>query len=256
MKWIDTHAHLYLEQFDHDRDTVIQHAVSNGVSTILLPNIDQTTIAAMLKVCSDYPDHCFPMMGLHPGSIKEDYRQQLDTILQAIDRVKPIAIGEIGLDFYWDIKYKTEQIKAFTRQLDIAKELRLPVVIHTREAFDVILELVESAQNGELQGVFHCFTGTLDNVRRILDLGFYMGIGGVLTYKKSELPIVVKDIPLNSIVLETDAPYLPPVPFRGKRNESSFMIETAKKLAEIKQVSLEEVAETTTSNAIKLFNLS
>lgn len=255
MKWIDTHTHLYLKQFNHDRDEMIQRAVSSGVDRLLLPNIDCSSVKPMMQLCAEYPDNCYPMIGLHPGSVKEDYQNQLTSLYKEIANTNPIAIGEIGLDLYWDKTYIDNQLDAFVRQLEWAKETRLPVVIHTREAFPLMFETVAKAQDGNLMGVFHCFTGDINDAKKAIDLGFYLGIGGVLTYKKSGLADTAKEIPLSSIVLETDAPYLPPVPYRGKRNESAYLVEVAKLLSEIKEESLEYIANITNENAKTLFKL-
>lgn len=256
MHWIDTHTHLYLEQFDPDRDAMIQRAIHAGIKAFLLPNIDKDSLQPLLKMCADYPGVCLPMAGLHPTSVDEDFEAQLEAIEKTLNKYKFVGIGEIGIDLYWDKTFTNQQIMAFQRQLDWAKALDLPVAIHARDAFPLVIDLTEDAQDGRLKGVFHCFTGGLEEAKRMIDLNFMLGIGGVLTYKKSPLPAVIDAIPLNHLILETDSPYLPPVPHRGKRNESSFLIETAVKLAEIKQLSLDEVARITTINACKLFNIN
>lgn len=255
MQWIDTHTHLYLEQFDHDRDAMLGRAFDAGIVKLLLPNIDRDSIDAMLALCDRYPDKCLPMMGLHPTSVKEDAELQLKAVEDQLSRRKYCAIGEIGIDLYWDKTYYDAQLKAFRLQLDWAKELDLPVAIHTREAFPLILQLVEEAQDGRLKGVFHCFSGNGEDARRIMDMGFFMGIGGIITYKKSTLPELIKQVPTDYLLLETDSPFLPPTPHRGKRNESSFLVETARCLAEIKSISMEELAQITTRNAMNLFKI-
>lgn len=255
MKLIDTHTHLYLEEFDADRAEMMQRAAQAGVQAFLLPNIDAGSIAAMLQMCSCWPDQCYPMMGLHPTYVGEDYRTQLDIIGKSLFEGAYQAVGEIGIDLYWDTTFAKQQQEAFVEQLGWAAQLGLPVAIHTREAFHVILDLVEQAQDGRLSGVFHCFTGGDNEAKRILELGFYVGIGGVVTYKKSDLARVLKQIPLSRILLETDSPYLPPVPHRGKRNESAFITEVAFRLAEIYQIDVEEIARLTTLNASKLFKI-
>ena len=255
MRIIDTHTHLYLEQFDNDRDDMFYRAMSQGIDTFLLPNIDQESVQQMLEVCRLYPTNCFPMIGLHPTSVKEDYVRQLDLLFSYIDKTKPIAIGEIGIDLYWDQSFKDVQIDAFRAQIGWAKSLNLPVSVHTREANAQMIEIVESEQDGRLKGVFHCFSGTAKEADQMTDLGFYLGLGGVLTYKNSSLSDSIKDIPLSYILLETDAPFLAPVPYRGKRNESVYLLEVVKKLSEIYQTSVEEIASTTTNNAKKLFKL-
>jgi TatD DNase family protein len=256
MQWIDTHTHLYLDQFDADRDAMLQRAFSVGVTKLLLPNIDADSIAPMLQLCEQYPKNCFPMIGLHPTSVDKDVQTQLNLLEQELLKGTYIGIGEIGIDLYWDKSFLEEQIHAFRIQLNWAKQHALPVAIHTREAFPLILDLVEEAQDGRLKGVFHCFTGNTTEAERIVKMGFYLGIGGVLTYKKSMLPEVIQNIPLDFLLLETDSPYLPPVPYRGKRNESSYLTETALQLAAIKQIPLSELATITTNNALKLFNIN
>lgn len=256
MQFIDTHTHLYLENFDADRDAMLQRAIERGITKMLLPNIDMQSITPMLNLCNQYPENCYPMLGLHPTSVGADFEVQLQAIEAVLKNQKVVAIGEIGIDLYWDKTFLEQQIKAFRLQMEWAKDLALPIVIHTREAFPMIFDLVEEAQDGRLKGVFHCFSGSSEDAKRILDLGFFMGIGGVLTYKKSTLPDVLTDVPLESLLLETDAPFLPPIPFRGKRNESSYIFEIASKLAEVKQQSIKTIAEITTKNAISLFNLS
>jgi TatD DNase family protein len=256
MSWIDTHAHLYTKEFDADRNEIIQNAVRNDVNTILLPNIDVTTIEPMLQLCQDFPSMCRPMMGLHPGNVKEDWEQQLQTMKPYFSSHKMIAVGEIGMDLYWDTTFIEEQKLAFRQQIEWAKELKLPIVIHARAAFDEIFEIVDETIDDKLAGVFHCFTGNIEQAKKIMSYpNFMMGIGGVLTYKKATLDEVLKHVPLDYLLLETDAPYLPPVPYRGKRNESAYLIHTAEKLAEVHGVKLKELAEITTLNAKKLFQL-
>jgi len=257
MHFIDTHTHLYLENFDQDRPEMIKRAINRGIDHFLLPNIDQDSVASLLNLCKKYPKNCFPMLGLHPTSVKEDWQSQLSGFEDILKKQSKtfIAIGEIGLDFYWDRSFADQQFQALRIQFEWAKMLNLPVAIHTREAFPEMLSEIEKAQNGKLKGVLHCYTGTLDEAKKAIDLGFYLGIGGVLTYKKSMLPDVVKQLPAERLILETDAPFLPPVPYRGKRNESAYLFETAVKLAETLNLSLETVAEITTNNAIELFKL-
>ncbi|GAB1419356.1 TatD family hydrolase [Bacteroidales bacterium] len=255
MQWIDTHTHLYLEQFDRDRDAMLGRAFDAGIVKLLLPNIDQDSVDALLALCDCYPDKCLPMMGLHPTSVKGDAELQLKVVEHQLSCRKYCAIGEIGIDLYWDRTFFDAQLRAFRLQLEWAKEMDLPVAIHTREAFPLILQLVEDAQDGRLKGVFHCFSGNDNDARRIMDMGFLLGIGGVITYKKSILPEVIKQIPTDYLLLETDSPFLPPTPHRGKRNESSFLIETARCLADIKEISMEELAQKTTQNAMNLFKI-
>lgn len=256
MYFIDTHTHLYSTEFDTDRTEVVENAIKAGVKTLLLPNIDVASIEPMYSLCAEFPQNCFPMMGLHPGYVNENWENDLAQIKQALFEKKNYALGEIGMDLYWDKTFIEEQKKAFRIQIEWAKELNLPIVIHAREAFDEIFEILDELNDATLTGVFHCFTGTLEQAHKIQSYGgFYLGIGGVLTYKKSELPTVLAEIPLEQLVLETDAPYLPPTPHRGKRNESQFLLHVAEKVAEVKNCSLMEVARITSENAEKLFQL-
>ena len=254
---IDTHSHLYLSQFDDDSDAMLKRASEAGIDKILLPNIDLGSIAGMYAMADQYPNFCYPMMGLHPCDVKEDFERVLDQIYQQFSRRNFVAVGEIGIDLYWDKTTLAIQQQAFRIQVQWAKELDLPIVIHARESFDELFALMDELYDDRLKGVFHCFTGNLSQAQKIMDYqGFLMGIGGVLTYPKSGLEAVVKDIPMEYLVLETDSPFLPPVPFRGKRNESAYVRIVAEKLAECKGISLEEVGRITTANACKLFNLS
>jgi TatD DNase family protein len=256
MYFIDTHTHLYSTEFDSDRTEMVENAIKAGVKKLLLPNIDVASIEPMYRLCEEFPQNCFPMMGLHPGYVNENWEQDLLIIKKALDENKHIAIGEIGMDLYWDKTFIEEQKKAFRIQIEWAKELNLPIVIHARDAFDEIFEILDELNDAALTGVFHCFTGTLEQAQKINSYGgFYLGIGGVLTYKKSDLPSVLTEIPLEQIIVETDAPYLPPTPHRGKRNESKFLLHVAEKVAEVKNCSLLEVARITSENAEKLFQL-
>jgi TatD DNase family protein len=251
---IDTHTHLYSESFDEDRTAMIERAIEEGVQKMLLPNIDVDSIEPMYTLCKQFPRNCFPMMGLHPGYINEKWEENLAIVKQHLFERENIAVGEIGMDLYWDKTFKDEQAQAFRIQIEWAKELKLPIVIHARDAFDEIFEIVDELNDSTLSGVFHCFTGNLEQAKRIENYGgFKIGIGGVLTYKKSGLDEVVKEVPLEMLLLETDSPYLPPTPFRGKRNESAYINYVAEKLAEIKGVSVEELAKITTKNAENLF---
>lgn len=251
---IDTHSHLYLPQFDDDRQAMLERARAAGVEKILLPNIDNDSIGPMLALCQSHPDLCIPMMGLHPSDVKENFRDILPQMRAHFNTGNYIAVGEIGIDLYWDKTTLAQQIEAFEIQIGWAKELALPIVIHAREAFDEIFAVVDRLHDERLRGVFHCFTGTADQARKIMEYGnFYMGIGGVLTYEKSGLDAVVKDIPLHYLMLETDSPFLAPKPYRGKRNESAYIKFVAEKLADIKGISLQEVARATSDNADTLF---
>ncbi|MEM8907816.1 MAG: TatD family hydrolase [Bacteroidota bacterium] len=252
---VDTHAHLYLNQFDKDRAATLSRARENGIERIYLPNIDHTTIDDMLAMETQYPDQCFPMMGLHPCSVKANYEEELATVKQWLEKRPFCAIGEIGIDLYWDKTFFEEQKKAFLRQIAWAKDLGRPIVIHSRESTDIIIDLLRAEKDDRLRGIFHCFGGSVEQAQAIIDLGFYLGIGGVLTFKKSGLDQTMKQIDLEHVVLETDAPYLAPTPFRGKRNESAYIHQIASHLASIKSTSLAEVASITTANALKVFEV-
>ncbi|MCH2229745.1 MAG: TatD family hydrolase [Crocinitomicaceae bacterium] len=254
--FIDTHTHLFSDSFDEDRGDVIQRSIEAGVEVCLLPNIDVNTIDAMHDLEKNYPNNCYSMMGLHPGSIGEDWQEKLKVIEKKLFARKYIAVGEIGMDLYWDKTHIDAQREAFKMQVKWAKELNLPVVIHAREAFQEIYEVLDDLDDENLSGVFHCFTGTLDDVAKINDYhNFKFGIGGVLTYKNAKLDRVVREIPLDLLILETDSPYLPPTPHRGKRNESSYLLHVAAKLAEVHGVTLAEIEHQTTLTAKNLFNL-
>ncbi len=253
MIFTDTHTHLYDEQLATDEAEMIQRALSAGVNKMYMPNCDSTTIDGMMRIAAAYPQHCYPMMGLHPCYVKENYKEELDIVGQQLVSGKFHAVGEIGLDYYWDMTFKTQQIEAFEQQIDWALQYKLPIVIHSRESLQDCIDIVREKQNGKLKGIFHCFSGNGQEAEQIVELGMFLGIGGVLTFKNSKLPEAIKNVSLNNIVLETDAPYLAPTPYRGKRNESSYIPIIAEKLAEIKQVSIEEIAEITTRNADKIF---
>lgn len=255
--FIDTHTHLFSDQFDTDRDLVVQNAISSGVEKLLLPNIDDTSITALHDLVSKYPDNCYPMMGLHPGSVDKNWKAKLAVIEKNLFENKYIAVGEIGMDLYWDKTFQKEQADVFLQHIKWAKELKLPIVIHAREAFQEIFDIIDKVNDADLTGIFHCFTGTYEQAQHILNYGgFKLGIGGVLTYKKAELDKVIEKISIQHLVLETDSPYLPPVPYRGKRNESSYLLHIAERLAEVYQISLKEVEEITTKNAKEVFNLA
>ena len=253
MELIDTHCHLYDQALAGDIENIMQRAASAGVTRFYLPAIDRQSEASMLEIEKRYPDICFAMQGLHPCSVKSDFRDALQHVEQSLAGRPFAAIGEIGLDFYWDRSFEKEQYLAFHQQVEWAMSLDLPIVIHSRDSMEHTIRVVREHQNGNLRGIFHCFNEDENSAKEIVALGFYLGIGGTITYKKSKLPDVLKYIPLEHIVLETDAPYLPPVPFRGKLNESSYIVYVAQKLAEIKNVNIEEVAAKTTENAEKIF---
>ncbi len=253
MELVDTHCHLYASAFLEDIDAVLERARTAGVSRFYLPAIDQASETALFELEKRNPDICFAMQGLHPCSVKEDVEAALLRVEQSLADRPFAAVGEIGLDFYWDRSFEKHQFDAFHRQIEWALQYDLPIVIHSRDSIEQTIRVVSEHQNGKLRGVFHCFNEDLLSAEKIIDLGFYMGIGGTITYKNSKLPEVIKNIGLEHMVLETDSPYLPPVPFRGKRNESSYLVYVAAKLAEIKGLTMEEVALTTTSNAGRLF---
>jgi TatD DNase family protein len=258
MTLCDTHTHLYLEEFDADRDETVQRAVDAGVGHIFLPNIDSTSAEAMLSLSGRHPSVCFPMMGLHPTSVKADYEEELAVVERYLEAPpQPFAaVGEIGIDLYWSRTFETQQCDAFNRQLDLAVRHRLPVAVHTRNSFDLAAGIIGTKTGQGLKGIFHCFGGSLAQARRAVELGFLLGIGGVITYKNSGLQQVVQEIPLEHLVLETDAPFLPPVPYRGQRNESAFIPLIAQRISELKQVPAGVVARVTTENALRLFNRS
>lgn len=251
---IDTHAHLYAKEFDFDRDAMISRAISQGVEKFYLPNVDLESIPRMLELEAKYPERCFAMMGLHPCSVEADYKTVLSEIEKQLFARKFVAVGEIGLDYYWSKDFIAAQKDAFRTQCRWAIDLNIPIIIHARESMDDLIQIVKEEKKDErLRGIFHCFGGTLEQAQQIIDLGFWMGIGGVLSYKKSGLDEIVKDIPLEWLVLETDAPYLTPVPHRGKRNESAYLYHIAERLADIKGISLDQLAVITSENALKIF---
>ena len=255
MKLIDTHTHLYLKEFSSDIDEVIQRAEAEGIGTFYLPAIDSTEIAAMFELEKRFPGKCMAMAGLHPCSVKENYKEELDRVNKMLEQRKFAAMGETGLDFYWDSSFMKEQYESLHIQAEWALQYNLPLVLHTRNAMQQTIDVVKTYKGKGLQGIFHCFSGTLQNANDVTDLGFFLGIGGVITYKNSGLSEVIKDVDLEHIVLETDAPYLTPVPFRGKRNESSYIKYVVQKIAEIKNISIEEVAHQTSKNAEKIFSV-
>ena len=254
---VDSHSHLFLEEFADDLPQVMQRAREAGVTHIFMPNIDSTTIESLLSVCAAYKEFCFPMIGLHPTSVNKNYKKELDIVAgQLASSNGYVAIGEIGLDLYWDKTFLREQLLAFEKQVEWALEYHLPIVIHTREAFDYIYKVLQPYKETGLTGIFHSFTGTSEEAAKLLDFpGFMIGINGVVTFKKSQLPEVLKDVPLAHIVLETDSPYLTPVPNRGKRNESARLKDTLIKVAEIYRESPEVVAEATSENALKVVGM-
>ena len=255
MNLVDSHCHIYSDEFDQDRPQMIGRAESEGITKMLMPAIDSSTHGNMLALEAEFPGQTHSMMGLHPCSIKENYREELAIAEQWFQKRRFIAVGETGLDFYWDLTYSREQYEVFQRQIDWALEYEIPIVIHSRNSIDECISMVAKNQTGNLKGVFHCFSGSLEQAQKIIDLDFYLGIGGVLTFKKAGLDAELKEIDLDKVILETDAPYLAPVPFRGKRNECGYLKYIAQKLAEVKTMTVEEIAAITTANAGSLFSL-
>ncbi|WP_300901505.1 TatD family hydrolase [uncultured Bacteroides sp.] len=257
MRLIDTHSHFFLEEFSTDLPQVIERARDAGVTHIFMPNIDSTTVDAMVAVCNDYKGYCFPMIGLHPTSVNSNYMEELEVVARELKSSKGyVAIGEIGMDLYWDKTFLKEQQFVLDKQIGWALEYNLPVVIHCRDAFDYIYKVLEPYKGCALKGIFHSFTGSAEEAVRMLEFsGFSIGINGVVTFKKSHLPEVLLEIPIERIVLETDSPYLTPVPNRGKRNESANVKDTLKKVAEVYRMSPETVGEITSENALKVFGM-
>jgi TatD DNase family protein len=252
--WIDTHAHIYLKEFDVDRYTVLQHCKDLSVSRIYMPNIDHTSMDAMLEVELKFPDQCVAMMGLHPCSVKKDFEQELYRVEEWLSKRKFVAIGEMGTDLYWDKTYWPQQQEAFKIQIGWAKQYQLPVVIHCRESIEETIELLTPLVDETLKGVFHCFSGTLEQARKIIDMGFFLGFGGVATFKNGGMDKVLPALNQEYLVLETDSPFLAPVPYRGKRNTPEYIPLIAQKVADLKHVSLVELKKITTNNALRLFN--
>ena len=251
---IDTHTHLYSDQFDDDRDEMIQRAIDRGITKFFLPAIDSTYHEKMLALEAAYPGQIFAMMGLHPCDVKpENWEKELEIVKNYLDKRNFCAIGEIGIDLYWDKSTLDIQVKAFEQQIDWAVDKDIPIVIHTRESFDEVFEVLERKKHPKLRGIFHCFSGTLEQAKHAIELGFILGIGGVVTFKNGKIDQFLHEIPLEKIVLETDSPYLAPVPFRGKRNESSYVELVAGKLVDIYGIDFSEIDRITTKNAEKLF---
>jgi TatD DNase family protein len=255
MSFIDTHSHLYLEEFNSDIEQVVHRAKDAGLSNILLPNIDKDSLQPLNSLCEKYPGFFLPMIGLHPTSVKEDYKEELQIVDDEVKKGKYIAIGEIGIDLYWDKTYKIQQIHAFEHQIELALKYKLPIVVHARESFDEIFDVLKNYKNKGLTGVMHSFTGTEDDAKKALDMGFYIGVGGISTFKNSEVGRIIAAQPLDKLLLETDSPYLAPTPKRGKRNESSYIVHIAEHLANSKGVDVDEIATITTKNAKELFKI-
>lgn len=252
---IDTHSHIYLPEFDGDRPEMLANAEAEGVGMVLMPAIDSSAHEVLFKTEAYFAGKCLAMMGLHPCSVKADFQDELGVVKGYFEKRQFVAVGETGLDFYWDLAFTKEQYQSFQTQVDLAMHYDIPVVIHSRNSTDECIKMIRENQNGSLKGVFHCFSGTIEQAQQIIDLGFYLGIGGVVTFKNSGLDKVMNEIDMKYVVLETDAPYLAPVPFRGKRNECSYLKYVVEKLGEIKNVSKEEIETITTSNAKELFSI-
>ena len=252
---IDTHTHLYVEEFDTDYKEVIQRAIDYGVEKFFLPAIDSTYTERMFRLQKEYPEHMYLMNGLHPCSVKENWQEEIAKVNALVSAHSKdfYAIGEIGIDLYWDKTFLEAQKEAFALQIRLAKEYHLPIVIHCREAFEETFEVLEKEKSDDLFGIFHCFTGNKEQALRAISFGLKLGIGGVVTFKNGKIDTFLNEIPLEHLVLETDAPYLAPVPFRGKRNESSYLIYIVKKLAEIYNISENEIIKRTTNNALEIF---
>ena len=251
----DTHTHLYSEQFDDDRADMIQRAIDNGISRFFVPAIDSSYSEAMFNLEKEYPSLVYLMMGLHPTSVKENYLEELQLVKNWLDKRKFYGIGEIGIDLYWDKSFLVQQQDAFKTQIEWAKERKLPIIIHCRESFNEIFEVLEDVNDERLFGIFHCFTGNFEQAKRALSFHMKLGIGGVVTFKNGGIDKFLHKIPIKNIVLETDSPYLAPVPFRGKRNESSYMIKILDKLADIYNLTPQEIAKITTQNSIDIFGI-
>ena len=253
--FIDTHCHIFSDKFDEDVDDAIQRAIDNNVGKILMPNIDLGTVEAMNKLAQKYPKVCYPMMAIHPCDVKVDFEKELEFVDKELATGKYIAVGETGIDLYWSKDLIDQQKESFKAHLQFGKKYNLPVVIHIRDSFDQVFEVIEQEVDESLFGIFHCFTGTLEQAKKAIDLGFDLGVGGVSTFKKTHLNEVLDKIDLKNLVLETDAPYLAPTPHRGKRNEPSYIPLIADKLADFHQVSVDKIEEITTQNANRIFNL-
>jgi TatD DNase family protein len=252
----DTHSHIYSEEFNGEVDDVVNRAIGAGVTKILLPNIDSSTIKLMLDLADRYPSTCYPMLGLHPTSVKDDYLEELELMEYWLGKRTFYGIGEIGIDLYWDSTFIEQQIVAFRKQLNFAKELKLPVSIHMRDSYNEVIEQVKKEYTPDLKGVFHCFSGNIDQAKEVVDLGFKIGVGGTVTFKNSGVDRVIAQLQPEDILLETDSPYLAPVPFRGKRNESAHLLLIANKVAELLVLPVARIAEITTKTASELFKIS
>ncbi len=252
---IDTHAHLYTGDFSDDREAVLDRALKAGVGSVIMPNIDSGSAEEMLKLSRACPGICYPLMGLHPSSVGENVNRELDLVEEWLTKEKFYGIGEVGIDLYWDKTFLVQQEEAFRHQLRLARTMKLPVVIHVRESFHEVWSILEKEQDGSLSGIFHCFSGNAEEARKVIDAGFYLGIGGVVTFKNNSLAGVLEITGTDRVVLETDAPWLSPVPHRGKRNEPGYLVHVADRVASIFGISRENIGEVTTANARRIFKI-
>lgn len=252
---IDTHSHIYSDEFNGEIDEVINRSLKAGVEKILLPNIDSSSIKRLIEVSDNYPSVCFPMIGLHPTSVKEDFAEELELIEYWLGKKKFYGIGEIGIDLYWDNTFKQEQIQVFEHQLNLAQKMELPLAIHIRDSFNEVYESIVRNHYKGMKGVFHCFTGTSEQAKQVIDLGFKIGVGGIVTFKNAGIDKMIATLSPGDLILETDAPYLAPTPYRGKRNESSYVVHVANKVADIFGMTADEVGDLTTKTATELFDL-
>jgi len=255
MVLVDTHTHLFLEQFDNDRTETVKNAIAAGVDKMFLPNVDNETSEQLMALCTQFPNNCYPVIGLHPTSVKENFDEELQKIEKLLEMHKFYGIGETGIDLYWDKTFFEQQKQAFSRQIMLALKNDLPIIIHSRDSFDIIIDLLHNYKNTALTGVFHSFTGSVKQAQKAIDIGFKLGINGIVTYKNGGLDKVLPNIDISNIVIETDSPFLPPVPHRGQRNESAYLVHVAHKLAEIYLLPYHEVAAITTKNALDLYKI-
>ncbi len=256
MQYIDTHTHLYLDEFEADRRQTVENALAAGVRRLMLPNIDSTSVSPMLALCDEFPLNCFPMIGLHPTSVKENYMDELAAMECWLQDRKFYGIGECGIDLYWDKTFVQEQEYVFRHHIDLARAYNLPLIVHIRESFNEVIRILKDVNKPELRGIFHCFSGSIEQANQAIGFGFSLGLGGVVTFKNNKMQETLKHIDLKHLVLETDAPFLAPMPYRGKRNEPVYIPLIAQKVAEIKGISLREVSEATTTNALRMFGLN
>lgn len=256
MQFIDTHTHLYLDEFSADCTQTVKSGISAGVTRMMLPNIDSTSIGPMLELTREFPENCLPMIGLHPTSVKENYRDELAIVEKCVSERKFYGIGECGIDLYWDKTFAYEQEIVFRHHIDLARTYDLPLIVHIRDSFNQVIEILKDIDKTDIYGIFHCFSGSVEQAKQAIKYGFSLGLGGVITFKNNKMQETLKQIDLQHLVLETDAPFLAPVPHRGKRNEPSYIPIIAEKVAEIKGISIEEVAAATTANAERIFKLA